>query len=78
MVTASTFRLFRLAFEITALVAYYVPRWFISGMQVWIFEDRKGNWTFSRHLRVQVMRYLFGFPRRKVQRIADKSMTRKD
>lgn len=64
MVTASPFRLPLLAFEITALVVYHVPRWFVTGMQIWIFEDRKGNWTFSRHLRVQVMRHLFGFSRR--------------
>jgi hypothetical protein len=58
MITANPLKLLRLAFEVVALVAYHLPRWLVSGMRIWLYEDRKGNWTFGRHLRVQMKRHM--------------------
>lgn len=65
--TVYPLKLLRLAFDITAIVVY-IPRWFVSGMGVMLYEDRRGNWTFSRHLCAQLMRYS-GIRERKVSRI---------
>lgn len=55
-----------LVFELTALVVYHIPRWLVSGTQIWLYEDRKGNWTFGRHLRVQMKRHVPGLCQRQV------------
>jgi hypothetical protein len=56
-VTRQILKLFHLVFEVTALVVYYLPQWFVSGSQIWLWEERKGNWTLRRHLCVQMMRH---------------------
>ena len=45
-----------LCFAITVLVVYHAPRWLFSAIQVWLYEERKGNWTFFRHIRVLMIR----------------------
>lgn len=60
MIMANLLKLLRLTFEIAVLVAYRIPRWLVSGTQIWLYEDRKGNWTLVRHLRVQMKRYIPG------------------
>ncbi|KAF9779601.1 Alpha/Beta hydrolase protein [Thelephora terrestris] len=54
--TIYALKLLRLVFNITAMIAY-IPRWFVSGMRILLYEDRKGNWTLGRHMCGQVMRY---------------------
>lgn len=49
-----------LGFEITALAVYHIPRWLVSGTHILLYEDRKGNWTLGRHLRVQMKRHMPG------------------
>jgi len=51
-------RLFYLVFEIAALLTYHIPQWLVSAAQIWLYEDRKGNWTISRHIRVQMKRHM--------------------
>ena len=51
-------KLLYFGFEIVALVAYHIPLWLVSAMQIWLYEDRKGNWTFARHMRVQMRRHI--------------------
>ena len=58
--TADPRQLLYLGFEIAALVAYHIPRWLVSGTQILLYEDRKGNWTLGRHLRVQMKRHMPG------------------
>jgi len=53
-------KLLRFCFEITVLVVYHVPQWLLSGMRIWLHENRKGNWTLQRHFRVQLLRYMVG------------------
>ena len=77
MITAHPLKLFRLAFEITTLVVYHIPLWLLSGIQILLYEDRKGEWTFGRHLRVQVKRHSRGFCQRKVLPISAISRARK-
>ena len=57
---ASLRKLLRLSFEITNLVLSHIPRWLISGIWIVLYEDRKGNWTLGRHLRVQMKRHMPG------------------
>ena len=64
MITANPLKLLRLAFEIVILVTYDVPRWLVSGTEIWLYEDRKGNWTLFRHLHVQMKRYIPGLRQR--------------
>lgn len=67
MEMANPLKLFHLTFEITALVVYHIPRWLVSGTQIWLYEDRKGNWTFGRHLRVRMKNHVPGLCGRYVQ-----------
>ena len=62
--TADLRKLFYLCFEIIILVGYHIPLWLASATQIWLYEDRKGNWTFARHIRVQVKRHIGGVLRR--------------
>ena len=57
-------KLFRLTFEMIAMAMYHAPRWFVSGIRIWLCEDRKGNWTLGRHLRIQMKRHIPGIRRR--------------
>ena len=66
MLTTHPLKLFRVTLEIVTLLAYHIPLWFVSGMQILMYEDKRGNWTFIRHLRVQVMRHSVVVSRRKV------------
>ena len=52
--TANLRKLVYLSLEAVALVAYHIPRWLVSGIQIWLYEDRKGNWTLGRHMRAQM------------------------
>lgn len=56
--TADPRKLFYLCFEITALVVYHIPLWLVSATNIWLYEDRKGNWTFGRHMQVQMKRHM--------------------
>lgn len=67
MITENLLKPFHLTFEITVLVVYHIPRWLVSGAQIWLYEERKGNWTFGRHLRVQMKRHIPGLCQRLVQ-----------
>ena len=58
--TTDPHKLLYLCFEITALVAYHIPLWLVSATQIWLYEKRKGNWTFGRHMRVQMKRHMPG------------------
>ncbi|KAF9648439.1 alpha/beta-hydrolase [Thelephora ganbajun] len=51
-------KLFHLGFEVMALVAYHIPRWLVSATKIWLYEDKKGNWTLVRHMRVQMKRHM--------------------
>jgi len=62
--TAVLRKLFYLCLEIVALVAYHIPRLLATAMQIWLYEDRKGNWTFARHIRAQMRRRMGGIRRR--------------
>jgi len=56
--TVDLHKLLYLCFEITALLAYHIPRWLASATQIWLHEDRKGNWTIARHIRTQMKRHM--------------------
>ena len=56
--TADPRKLVRAVLEIAALVGYYIPRWLVSGLQIWLYEDRKGNWTLGRHIRIRMKRHM--------------------
>jgi hypothetical protein len=43
---------------------YHIPRWLVSGIRIGLYEDKKGKWTFGRHLRVQAMRNIRGLRQR--------------
>ena len=58
--SANLRKLLRLGFEIAALVAFHIPRWLVSGTRILLYEDRKGNWTLGRHLRVQMKQHMPG------------------
>src|ERR1700742_3163946 len=58
--TASLCKLLRLGFTIANLAVSHIPRWLASGVWIMLYEDRKGNWTLGRHLRVQMKRHMPG------------------
>ena len=58
--TANPRKLLHLGLEAVALVVYHIPRWLVCGTQIWLYEDRKGNWTLGRHMRAQMMGHMMG------------------